>query len=177
MLLISNNVQKYMEIPDDAVIRVNMAWVPTIDILEEILQKNKDKIIFLDYPEGRAKPPKPILTLSDAYLMCQKYLNIKYFAVSNVESVARVLEIKNNLPLHVDFVPKIETLKGITNLHNLISTANVTTIMLDKEDLYTDVGKQNTSFFKCVDLAREICKELDVTLLELEGVVFSNRRI
>ena len=172
MLLISNNVQRYMQIPEDAVVRVNMAWVPTIALLESIISANRERVVFLDFPEGRNKPPKPILTLEDAYVMCKKYTNIKYFAVSNVENISKVVKIQANLPPGIEFVPKIETLKGIKNFGHLVYTCGIRTAMLDKEDLYLDVKKDTTEFFKCVEHARRICEGLDVELLELEAVTF-----
>jgi hypothetical protein len=175
MILISNNVQKYMEVPKEAVIRINMAWVKTLLELEAIIIGNSDRIIFLDYPEGRAKPPKPTLPLSDAYILCAKYSNIRYFAVSNVEEPERVKEIQKNLPETVEFVPKIETRKGVGNLTNLIMGCNIKTMMLDKEDLYTDVDKKNDDFFSCISVARGLCNVLNVNLLELEGVTFVTR--
>jgi 3'-phosphoadenosine 5'-phosphosulfate sulfotransferase len=164
-----------MEIPKEAVVRVNMAWVRSISELEEILENNVQKEVFLDYPEGRAKPPKPILPIEIAYIMCNKYTNIKYFAVSNVEEVKKVKIIQSNLPEYVKFVPKIETVEGVRNLTKLISECKIEILMLDKEDLYTDVNKDNDKFFIYVDLSRKICKQLNVNLLELEGVTFATR--
>jgi pyruvate kinase len=107
--------------------------------------------------------------------MCNKYTNIKYFAVSNVEEVKKVKIIQSNLPEYVKFVPKIETVEGVRNLTKLISECKIEILMLDKEDLYTDVNKDNDKFFIYVDLSRKICKQLNVNLLELEGVTFATR--
>lgn len=177
MILISNNVQKYMKLPEDAVIRVNMAWVKTLDEIGEIIDSNENNKVFLDFPQGRNKPPKPILELDHAIQLCRDYKNIAYFAVSNVEDVDKVLLIKGALPNHVEFVPKIETLKGIKNLGRLIYDCKLTTMMLDKEDLYTDVDKDTNEFDKAVKHARSICEGLKVNLLELEGVIFATRKI
>ena len=173
MILISNNIQKYMDLPKDSVIRINMAWIKTIEELNELLYFNFDKKIFLDYPQGRTKPPVPLLLLQDAYNTIYRFGNIKYFAVSNIEDVENVLNIKNKLPKTVEFVPKIETLNGINNLKNLINKCEIKYIMLDKEDLYIDIKKDNDKFFNCIESIRNICKELNVKLLELEGVIFT----
>jgi len=175
MLLISNNAQKYMAIADDAVLRINMAWIRNKTDLVALLNGTSTREVFLDYPEGRNKPPKPILTMEDAYEMCKKYPNIKYFAVSNVESVERVLDIQSHLPKGIQFVPKIETLRGIKNFGHLVYSCEIKTAMLDKEDLYLDVKKDNDEFYKCVEHIKSICVGLKVNLLELQAVVFTTK--
>lgn len=165
-----------MDLPPDAVLRVNMAWIKTRQELESTLSATGPRKVFLDYPEGRHKPPKPVLTLDDAYESCQLHSNILYFAVSNVESVKRVLEIKSHLPNRVQFVPKIETFKGIKQFRHLVHKCGIKTVMLDKEDLYLDVNEDNDEFFNCVEHIRSICTRLKVNLLELEGVVFTHRK-
>lgn len=172
MILISNNLQKYMNLPIEVVIRINMAWVNNIEDLEKIIIENKDRKIYLDYPQNRKKFPRPILKIEDGYVLCQKFENIKYFAVSNIEDVDNVKTIQANLPSRVEFVPKIETLNGIKNLGTLIYECNLHYIMLDKEDLLIDVDSNNEEFFKCVKHIEGICAGLRVTLLELQGVTF-----
>jgi hypothetical protein len=113
--------------------------------------------------------------MEDAYKLCKTYHGIRYFAVSNVEEVERVKEIQSNLPNWVEFVPKIETARGVRNLTPLIRGCGIKTMMLDKEDLYTDVGKVNDDFYSCVNIARGICRVLRVNLLELEGVTFVSK--
>ena len=66
MLLISQNLAKYnMEFPEDAVFRVNLAWVNNIQELIDTLKKRKNHSIFLDLPVGRLKPPNNKYTLKD----------------------------------------------------------------------------------------------------------------
>lgn len=176
MILISNNAQKYMTIPKDAVVRVNMAWIKTKEELWGILSNgDPTQEVFLDFPKGRNKPPKPVLTLDDAYSACGTFQTIRYFAVSNVEDVGEVLEIQKLLPPRVTFIPKIETLKGIKQFGQLVYECGIKTAMVDKEDLYLDVKKNNDEFFKCVDHIRNICEGLKVQLLELEGVLFTTK--
>lgn len=172
MILISNNVQQYMKTPDNAVIRINMAWIKCLSDLETIVMKNARRKIFLDYPQGRSKPPRPLLTLDNAYHLMKYYQHIKYFAVSNIEEINTVKSIQERIPKWTEFVPKIETEKGVMNLENLIKECNIKTIMLDKEDLFVDVEEDNTEFYKDIDYVRLICKNLKVNLLELQGVVF-----
>lgn len=177
MLLISNNIQKYFDLPETAVIRVNMAWVQNIEELEVILNEleNQKRSVFLDFPQGRNKPPKPVLNFQDAYHFCNTFSCINYFAVSNVELVENVKEIQQNLNKRIQFVPKIETLEGVKQFGRLIYECDLRVVMIDKEDLYLDVKKDNAEFFKCVNFLRSISKSLNVKLLELEGVFFGTR--
>jgi len=176
MIIVSNNLQKYMALPNDSVIRINMAWVNTVEELEQILKTNEDKDVFLDYPQGRTKPPTPVIAMETAYDLCAKWKNVKYFAVSNIEKVSIVKEIQAKLPPTVQFVPKIETKMGIKRLGEIIYDCGIKMLMLDKEDLYLNVKKDNDEFFKCVQHVRDICEGLNVSVLELEGVVFSERK-
>lgn len=175
MILISNNMQKYMTLDKDVVIRINMAWVNDIAHLKKEIENNPHRDIFLDYPQGRSKFPLPTLKIEDAYEICKSYPNIKYFAVSNIETVKTILEIKAHLPEHVTFVPKIETLEGIKIFGRLVYDCGITICMLDKEDLFTDVNKNNEEFFRCVEHMRKLCLGLGIRLLELEGVAFVTR--
>ena len=165
-----------MSLPKYAVIRVNMAWFKTIDQLEIVLKKNKSRVIFLDYPKGRSKPPKPTININKAFVLLEKYRNIKYFAVSNIETASEVQEIMKYIPKHIEFIPKIETRYGINQLTGIVKSCGIKKLQLDKEDLYSDLQFDNAKFFKYVDRVRSICKDLKVTLLELEGVVFSKRK-
>ena len=53
MLLISQNLAKYdMSFPEEAIFRVNLAWVNNIQELTDTLKKHKTHSIFLDLPIG-----------------------------------------------------------------------------------------------------------------------------
>ena len=76
------------------------------------------------------------------------------------------------LPNEVSFVPKIETLRGVLNLNNLFDTGKIKHIMLDSEDLYTDIGNDVELFLNLKDRVRKSCEKYNVELLELYGVIF-----
>ena len=78
------------------------------------------------------------------------------------------------LPDDVSFVPKIETLKGVLNLDKLFDTGKIDHIMLDSEDLYTDVRNDVELFLNLKDRVSKTCDEYNVELLQLYGVVFSS---
>ena len=46
-------------------------------------------------------------------------------------------------------------------------------IMLDSEDLYTDVNNDVELFLSLKDRVKRICEDYDVELLQLYGVVFA----
>ena len=173
MLLISNQLTQLHQFKKlkNVVIRINMAHVKDSKQLEEFVNVPYD--IFLDYPKGRSKPPLPSSNLDEAIAFTKKYNNIKYFATSNIEEIAEVNLICEMLPEGVSFVPKIETLKGVINLNKLFDTGKIKHIMLDAEDLYTNIQNDVELFINLKERVRRVCKEYNVELLELYGVVFN----
>ena len=84
MIVISNHVKKIgMKLPSETVIRINVAWVKTKEELVKIIEENEQHDIWVDYPTGRTKPPRPTLTIAEAISVLHDYNNIKYFAFSN----------------------------------------------------------------------------------------------
>lgn len=173
MLIISNHLMDKTDIPfpGHVVVRVNVAWIPTKEELIDTLSKiTRD--IYLDYPQGRSKPPKPKIALEDAIAIAHQFPRVKYFAVSNVEDPEAIHAIKIKLPSHVGLVPKIETEQGIQNLEKIVEKIKNQYIMFDKEDLYVDLNKDADKFEYLVDLTRKKSKTLGIEVLELQGVVF-----
>ena len=172
MILLSNHLLILPEFRDikNVVVRINMAHVKDRTQLEKFVDVDYD--IFLDYPKGRTKPPVPTLHVPDALEMISKYENIKYFAVSNIETPSEVKMISSCLPEHVSFVPKIETLDGVINLKSIFETGFVKHIMLDSEDLYTNVRNDQELYIQLKRRAKTICNKFNVELLELYGVIF-----
>ncbi len=173
MLLIANHLLTFIQFKnvEDVVVRINMAHVKDLKELKTFV--NRDYDVFLDYPKGRTKPPVPSLSLTDAITFTHKYDNIKYFATSNIEEVAEVDLICDMLPEHVSFVPKIETLKGVLNLNKLFDTEKIFHIMLDSEDLYTDIRNDVELFLNLKERVKNTCTDYGVELLQLYGVVFN----
>jgi|TARA_R100000458_G_C8278417_1_gene254529 pyruvate kinase len=172
MILLSNHLLTLEEFKnvDNVVVRINMAHVKDKTELKKFVNINSD--VFLDYPKGRSKPPVPTLHVPDALEMMAKYPNIKYFAVSNIETPSEVKMISSVLPKHVSFVPKIETLDGVINLASIFETGCVKHIMLDAEDLYTDVNNDTELYLQLKERVKNTCKTYNVELLELYGVIF-----
>ena len=175
MIVISNHVKTIgMEIPKNAVVRINVAWVESKEELHKILSLNADNKIWLDYPTGRNKPPKPVLTLSETINFCKTYGNlIKYFAFSNAEDTNIIELIRQAVPEHITLVPKIETYKGVAFIEHIVKAAKTNVIMLDKEDLYIDLKTDNHQFNSVCKEVIDKCKELSVICLTLKGVIFA----
>lgn len=173
MLIVSHYLLDKIDatFPEHMVVRVNVAWLETNDELEKVLGKLKHDI-YLDYPQGRTKPPVPQINLEDAIAVAHQFPRVKYFAVSNVEEPEGIFDIKKRLPGHIEMIPKIETELGVRNLENIALKTGIRSIMFDKEDLYIDVNRDSGKFDELVGLARNTCKKLGVDILELHGVVF-----
>jgi len=162
MQVISNNLLGKMPIRQDAIIRINLAWIKNIKEAERLVAKSKHKI-YLDYPTGRLKPPQPKISLTEA-LELSHHKKVKYFAVSNCEFVESVRELMESTP--AIFVPKIETELGVKNMGKM-AKLGIKHFMLDKEDLYTECKSENKKYLKLVKKARRY-----KGVMELQGVVF-----
>ncbi len=159
-----------MAVPDDAVIRLNLAWMPSRDEAEKVLASLKGRRVYLDYPQGRSKPPKPVVTLDEAIELANKY-EVAFFAVSNVENSLSLLGIRSLLRLTVELVPKFESEAGIKNMARIIQKTKVKYAMLDAEDVYTNVNHDSVRYAELIAMAVAAAK--DITLLRLQGVIFA----
>ena len=173
MILLSNHLLTLPEFKnvENVVIRINMAYIRDMKEFHKFLQIDYD--IFLDYPKGRTKPPVPTLDINDALEVMSQYKNIKYFASSNIEDASEVNTICDMIPERVSFVPKIETCKGVLNLEKIFEGGRVKHIMLDTEDLYTNIKNDVPLYTHLIDRVKNSCDKYDIKLLELYGVVFS----
>jgi len=174
MIIVSNNLTGKIPLSRKLIVRINMAWVETREELEKLIRDNK-RHIFLDFPKGRTKPPKPVLMMEDAIAVMKKYRRIKYFAISNAEKIEEMLSLRKAVPYKIKIIPKIETTMGINHLPFLAKAAKTDTVLLDKEDLYLHVNKSNSFFTQLVKKTRHICSQENIKLLELQGVIFAER--
>ncbi|MBI5469885.1 hypothetical protein HY968_00990 [Candidatus Kaiserbacteria bacterium] len=174
MIIVSNHLFNTTDLlfPRNVVVRVNLAWIKDLETAHSVLKKIKHDV-YLDYPQGRTRPPKPKLKLSDAINLAKKYKNVKFFAVSNIEDPVMAKKIRDTIPSRIEFVPKIETKRGVMNMLAIIKAARVKHAMLDKEDLYRDVYRDVAAYEKLIAEARMRAAEFNVALLELRGVVFA----
>jgi len=180
MLIISQNASNYaIPIPDETVYRINLAWVNSIEELENLLQKHLKHQIFLDLPKGRIKPPNNEYSLEDLEEILNSHKNIKYFAVSNVNSPKDLQKFIEFVPKEITIVPKIESPESISNIKKIVDMIPGTEkiVMLDHDDLYSALIKNKeppTKFTEYIKTLKEFCDENSVILLRTIGVIFSD---
>ena len=180
MLLVSQNAENYdIVLPNNAVFRINLAWCNTINELEEKLSSNKKSDFFIDLPVGRIKPPNNRYTLDDMIPIIKRNPNVKFFAVSNVESKNDLIEFLEKLPDSVNIVPKIESPNAVQNIDEICNALKTEKkiVMLDHDDLFSSIirNKDNKdSFQNHIKKLVDYCQENNIELLRTVGVVFSD---
>ena len=179
MLIVSQNITNYdISLPKNAIFRVNLAWINSVDELKVILNKHESHAIFLDLPINRTKPPDNRYTLNDLVSILQEYNNIKYLAISNVETGSDLDEYVTVVPSHITIIPKIESHTGVQNIKNITKKLEYKEriVMLDHDDLYSNLLKSNISSDKFpyyVNSLIEFCKSNNITLLRTIGIIFT----
>ena len=180
MRIISQNVTNYgIEVPKDTIFRINLAWCSSVDELKAMLQKHRENKIFLDLPIKRIKTPNNRYTLDDLIPIISSNQQIKYFAVSNVESPDDLKSFIKKLPPGVILVPKIESPTAIKNISDIVNAlpANEKILMLDHDDLFSAIIKSNEPvdvFKKYIQQLVDYCNSNKIILLRTIGVMFSD---
>ena len=180
MLIISQNVGNYeLGIPKNTVLRINLAWCNSIIELESILKTHQENKIFIDLPIGRIKPPNNKYTLKEIIPLFEIYKNIKYFAVSNVETDTDLDEFLNSIPKNIIIVPKIESPKGVKNIEKIVKKLDheEKIVMLDHDDLFSSIIKNNENkekFQEYIKILIDYCNDNQISLLRTVGVIFSD---
>jgi hypothetical protein len=181
LILVSNHVLDcdQIDLPDDAIIRVNLAWLSSMDDVTERLSDITHDI-FLDNPVGRSKPPANRYSLEEMQYIVSRFPNVRYVAVSNVESPDDLFDFNRAFDREqVKIVPKIETIKGIENIEIILACLggpdNV--IMLDHDDLFADLLRNGVDpllmYTDYVSRLLDICSYNGCRVLRTQGVVFS----
>jgi hypothetical protein len=183
MILVSRHLTDYIDFPPYFIIRINLAWEHD---LQELLNhiSTLSNPIFLDIPIGRKKPPNNQWNIDNIITACKEEPLIQYLAISNVECQKDYNEIQqkltnDHLTNRVCIVPKIESIKAVENIDNIIialDTEPQRTIMIDHDDLFTDLMKNNVEPSKLYNeyilpVVRK-CKKYDTRVLRTAGVVF-----
>jgi len=145
MRIFSQNLTNYdIPIPKNSIFRINLAWINSLDELNFLLKKYEHSQIFLDLPIGRTKPPNNKYSFDDLITIITSNNNIKYFAISNVNSSEDLKKFIDKIPKHVSLVPKIESPEGVLNIKNITDTlGDNKIIMLDHDDLFSNLIKKN----------------------------------
>ena len=179
MRIFSQNLTNYdILLPKNAIFRINLAWINSLNELNSILKKHKNSEIFMDLPIGRTKPPNNKYSFEDLVSILNSNKNIRYFAISNVNSSQDLKNFINKIPKHVSLVPKIESPEGISNIKDITDILkNKKIIMLDHDDLFSNLikKKENPEKFKeyIINLT-DFCQKNNITMLRTIGVIFSD---
>ena len=180
MLIVSQNLSNYdMNIPEDAIFRINLAWVNNIEELTKILKKHSSHQIFLDLPINRTKPPDNSYLIDDLIPIINNNENIEYLAISNVDDESIISNFLEKLPNHIKIVPKIESPKGISNISNIVNKLPYENkiIMLDHDDLFSSLkklGEPDSKFVDYIEKLTTFCTKNNILLLRTVGVIFSD---
>ena len=180
MLIVSQNLSNYdMNIPEDAIFRINLAWVNNIEELTKILKKHSSHQIFLDLPINRTKPPDNSYLIDDLIPIINNNENIEYLAISNVDDESIISNFLEKLPSHTKIVPKIESPNGISNINNIVDKLPYENkiIMLDHDDLFSSLkklGEPDSKFVDYIEKLTTFCTKNNILLLRTVGVVFSD---
>ncbi|RDJ32200.1 MAG: hypothetical protein DWQ18_09220 [Crenarchaeota archaeon] len=180
MKIISQNLANYgFPMPEDVIFRINLAWCNSLSELEEILKKHKTTPIFLDLPVGRLKPPNNKYSMEDLIPIIRSFEQIKYFAISNVESKSNLEEYVQLLPKGVTIIPKIESPTAVDNIKEITDFLNYSKriIMLDHDDLFSAILRRKepeSKFKEYVKTLIDFCNENNIILLRTVGVIFSD---
>ena len=180
LLLISQNVFSYdLSLPKDAILRINLAWCNNLDYLKSVLDTHKEFVFFIDLPISRIKPPNNKYSLEDLIPIIESHKQIRYFAVSNVESKNDLQPFLEKLPDYINIVPKIESPKAILNIKEICDSLKTEKkiVMLDHDDLFSSIIHSNedkNSFQECIKMLIDFCEENDISLLRTVGVMFSD---
>ena len=178
--IISQNIINYgIEIPDDTILRINLAWCSSVKQLRSILEEHKNNSIFIDLPIKRIKPPNNKYTLNDLISVISSYNQIKYFAISNVESANDLEDYIQKIPPNIILVPKIESPIAIQNVSEIVNAipTDEKILMLDHDDLFSKIIKNNESidsFQNYIQKLSDYCNSNKIILLRTIGVIFSD---
>ena len=180
LLVISQNVFSYdLSLPKDAILRINLAWCNSLDYLKSVLDTHKEFVFFIDLPISRIKPPNNKYSLEDLIPIIESRKQIRYFAVSNVESKNDLQPFLEKLPDYINIVPKIESPKAVLNIKEICDSLKTEKkiVMLDHDDLFSSIIHSNedkNSFQECIKMLIDFCEENDISLLRTVGVIFSD---
>ena len=178
--IISQNIINYgIEVPDNTILRINLAWCNSVKQLRNILEGHKNNSIFIDLPIKRIKPPNNKYTLNDLISVISSYNQIKYFAISNVESASDLEDYIQKIPPNIILVPKIESPIAIQNVSEIVNAipTDEKILMLDHDDLFSKIIKNNESidsFQNYIQKLSDYCNSNKIILLRTIGVIFSD---
>jgi len=180
VIILSQNLANHnFPIPDNVIFRINMAWCDSIEEFETILDQHTNNSVFVDLPVKRVKPPNNKYSLEDLIPIIKSHKQIRYFAVSNVESSDDLTKYNELLPNNVIIVPKIESPLAVSNIENIVDAlkGSEKILMLDHDDLFSSLLKNKepeSKFKEYIKILVTFCEKNNIKLLRTVGVIFSD---
>ncbi len=179
MLVVSQNLTNFdVNLPKNTIYRINLAWISDLETLKKILEKHNDHHIFLDLPKNRTKPPNNKYSMDELKPILNTFSNIKYFAISNIDSKIDLVDFQDFIPENMIIVPKIESPRGVKNIKEITDMlGQQKIIMLDHDDLYSSMLRSNENpdnFQNYIKSLVDFCDKNNVTLLRTIGVMFGD---
>ena len=180
MIIASQNLTNFdISLPENTIFRINLAWVDNLQMLENILKKHHDREIFLDLPRNRTKPPNNKYSIEELKPFLNNFKNIKFLAISNVDSSEDLKPFLEIIPENCCLVPKIESPFGVENIEKITAMLGAKKIViLDHDDLFSSLikmGNDTEKFQTYVKTLSEFCSKNQVTLLRTIGVLFGDQ--
>jgi hypothetical protein len=175
----SRHLTEYYIVPAGAVIRINLAWEESLTQLRRHLDELTHHV-FLDVPCGRKKPPTNHYRIKQILNILQEYPAVRYLGISQVDSAEHLMAWIANVPEHVQIIPKIESMEGCKNIEDIIVSLKMpVTIMLDHDDLFSDLVSQGFDssqlYTGWIEPLLRVCNNLNVKVLRTAGIVFTDR--
>lgn len=174
LMIVSQNARlSSLDIPPHAILRVNVAYMKTTGDLDAALDGIKNDV-FLDLPAGRRKPPRPVLTLADVLDAMRRHRRVRYFGGADAKDVRALKILLRKIPKSVRLIPRISSRAGAEKLKEVANALPYETkhVMLDKDDLFADMGRDGDRFPDYLQALRDQCAKVEVQLIELAGVIF-----
>ena len=133
----------------------------------------------IDLPIGRIKPPDNKYSLDGLLPIINENENIRYFAISNVESKDDLKPFLEKLPKRVNIIPKIESPQAINNIDEICKELEneEKIVMLDHDDLFSSIIRNNENKDKFQNYIKKLidfCSQNNISLLRTVGVMFSD---
>ena len=174
----SRHLTDYHIVPAGAIIRINLAWEPSLDALRKHLHELTHHV-FLDIPIGRKKPPSHTYHMDEILDICNTYNNVRYLGISQVETSEQLMSWVVKTSDNINIVPKIESMVGINNIHEICKVLRKPKIiMLDHDDLFQDLcalyQHPEHMYEDWITPLIEKCDQMNVMVLRTAGIVFIN---
>jgi len=135
--------------------------------------------IFIDLPIHKTEHPNNKYSIEDLIPILQSYSNVKYLAISNVESAKDLEKYLESFSSFLTLIPKIESPTCVNNIEEITNglTSKQKIIILDHDDLCSSMlkkGEPITNFVEYINKLTDYCTKNHIIFLRTIGVIFSD---